>query len=103
VPMMPMPTMPTRLAIPSSRSFAADQQTAVAGPRQARFFCWICRAPGVVADRLENLAHAVGDPRRVMARTDCGRPGSGPVTEDLERPKLAAMAEGAGIASQRLF
>jgi len=58
---------------------------------------------GVVADRLENLAHAVGDPRRVMARTDCGRPGSGPVTKDLEWPKLAAMAEGAGIASQRLF
>src|SRR6202022_1441089 len=32
VPMMPMPTMPTRLAIPSSRTSAADQQTAVARP-----------------------------------------------------------------------
>jgi hypothetical protein len=31
--------MPTRLAITASRSFAADQQTAVAGPRQAWFFC----------------------------------------------------------------
>ncbi len=38
-----------------------------------------------------------------MARTDCGRPGSGPVTKDVEWPKLAAMAEGARIASQRLF
>jgi hypothetical protein len=39
VPMMPMPTMPTRLAIPSSRTLAADQQTAITGPRQERFFC----------------------------------------------------------------
>src|SRR5271169_6102644 len=56
--------------------------------------------PEVVADRLENVARAVGDPRRVMACTDCGfdtSAGMGRVTEDVVWAKLAAMAEGARI------
>jgi 5-methyltetrahydropteroyltriglutamate--homocysteine methyltransferase len=62
--------------------------------------------PEVVADRLENVARAVGDPKRVMACTDCGfdtSAGMGRVTEDVVWAKLASMAEGARIATQRLF
>ena len=61
--------------------------------------------PEVVADRLERVAQAVGDPKRVMAATDCGfdtSAGMGRVTEDVVWAKLAAMAEGAKIASARL-
>jgi len=45
-------------------------------------------------------------PKRVMACTDCGfdtSAGMGRVTEDVVWAKLAAMAEGARIATQRLF
>src|SRR6266436_5285785 len=61
--------------------------------------------PEVVADRLENVARIVGDPRRVMAGTDCGfdtSAGMGRVTEDVVWAKLKAMADGAKIASKRL-
>src|SRR5438874_10943185 len=61
--------------------------------------------PEVVADRLENVARAVGDLRRVMACTDCGfdtSAGMGRVTEDVVWAKLKAMADGAKIASRRL-
>jgi 5-methyltetrahydropteroyltriglutamate--homocysteine methyltransferase len=61
--------------------------------------------PEVVADRLENVARAVGDPRRVQAATDCGfdtSAGMGRVPEDVVWAKLQAMAEGAKIASKRL-
>src|SRR5205823_801768 len=61
--------------------------------------------PEVVADRLENVARVVGDPRRVMAGTDCGfdtSAGMGRVTEDVVWAKMKAMADGAKIASQRL-
>ncbi len=61
--------------------------------------------PEVVADRLENVARVVGDPRRVMAGTDCGfdtSAGMGRVTEDVMWAKFRAMAEGARIASRRL-
>jgi 5-methyltetrahydropteroyltriglutamate--homocysteine methyltransferase len=61
--------------------------------------------PEVVADRLERVAQAVGDPKRVMAATDCGfdtSAGMGRVTEDVVWAKLAAMTEGAKIASERL-
>ena len=61
--------------------------------------------PEVVADRLERVAQAVGDPHRVLAATDCGfdtSAGMGRVTEDVVWAKLAAMAEGARIASRRL-
>jgi 5-methyltetrahydropteroyltriglutamate--homocysteine methyltransferase len=61
--------------------------------------------PEVVADRLERVAQVVGDPKRVMAGTDCGfdtSAGRGRVAEDVVWAKLAAMAEGARIASRRL-
>jgi 5-methyltetrahydropteroyltriglutamate--homocysteine methyltransferase len=62
--------------------------------------------PEVVADRIERVARAIGDPRRVLAGTDCGfdtSAGMGRVSEDVVWAKLAAMTEGARIASQRLF
>jgi len=61
--------------------------------------------PEVVADRLERVAQAVGDPKRVMAATDCGfdtSAGMGRVTEDVVWAKFRAMADGAKIASDRL-
>ena len=62
--------------------------------------------PEVVADRIEQVARAVDDPRRVLAGTDCGfdtSAGRGRVADDVVWAKLAAMAEGARIATQRLF
>ena len=62
--------------------------------------------PEVVADRIEAVAAAIGDPRRVIAGTDCGfdtSAGRGRVAEDVVWAKLAALAEGARIASRRLF
>ncbi|HTQ35141.1 MAG TPA: cobalamin-independent methionine synthase II family protein [Stellaceae bacterium] len=62
--------------------------------------------PEVVADRLERVADAVGDPKRVMAATDCGfdtAAGMGRVPEDVVWAKLRAMADGAKIASDRLL
>jgi 5-methyltetrahydropteroyltriglutamate--homocysteine methyltransferase len=62
--------------------------------------------PEVVADRLERIVEVVGDPARVMAGTDCGfdtSAGMGRVAEDVVWSKLAAMVEGARIASRRLF
>jgi 5-methyltetrahydropteroyltriglutamate--homocysteine methyltransferase len=52
------------------------------------------------------VARAVGDPRRVLAGTDCGfdtSAGMGRVAEEIVWAKLRALAEGARIASQRLF
>ena len=62
--------------------------------------------PETVADRLERVAQAVGDPKRVMAATDCGfdtSAGMGRVPEDVVWAKLQAMADGAKIATDRLF
>jgi 5-methyltetrahydropteroyltriglutamate--homocysteine methyltransferase len=62
--------------------------------------------PEVVADRLERIAAAVGDPRRIIAGTDCGfetAAGSKMVVEEVVWAKLRSLAEGARIASQRLF
>lgn len=62
--------------------------------------------PEVVADRLERIAQVIGDPKRVIAGTDCGfdtSAGMGRVAEDVVWAKLKAMADGAKIASQRLF
>ena len=62
--------------------------------------------PETVADRLERIAEAVGDPARVLAGTDCGfdtSAGMGRVAEDIVWAKLASMVEGARLASQRLF
>jgi 5-methyltetrahydropteroyltriglutamate--homocysteine methyltransferase len=62
--------------------------------------------PELVADRIERVAAAVGDPTRVLAGTDCGfdtSAGWGRVAEDVVWAKLASLREGARIASERLF
>jgi 5-methyltetrahydropteroyltriglutamate--homocysteine methyltransferase len=62
--------------------------------------------PEVVAERIERVAAAVGDPTRVLAGTDCGfdtSAGMGRVTEDVVWAKLQALRDGARIASERLF
>jgi 5-methyltetrahydropteroyltriglutamate--homocysteine methyltransferase len=62
--------------------------------------------PELIAERLERVAAVVGDPRRVMAGTDCGFEsiaGKGRVSEDVAWAKLASMSEGARLASTRLF
>ena len=62
--------------------------------------------PEVIADRLERIAQVVGDPRRVLAATDCGfdtSAGNSRIAEDVAWAKLAALSEGAKLASQRLF
>lgn len=62
--------------------------------------------PQVVADRVERIAHAVGDATRVIAGTDCGfdtSAGMGRVAEDVVWAKLRSLRDGAAIASQRLF
>jgi hypothetical protein len=59
-----------------------------------------------VAERIELVARAVGDPRRVLAGTDCGfdtSAGKGRVADDVVWAKLKALAEGTRIASTRLF
>jgi len=62
--------------------------------------------PEVVAERLERIAASIGDPRRLVAGTDCGfdtSAGRGRVASDVVWAKLRSMAEGARIASDRLF
>jgi 5-methyltetrahydropteroyltriglutamate--homocysteine methyltransferase len=62
--------------------------------------------PEVVADRIERVARAVGDPQRVMASPDCGfetTTGAQMVAEEIVWEKLRAMRDGAEIASRRLF
>jgi 5-methyltetrahydropteroyltriglutamate--homocysteine methyltransferase len=61
--------------------------------------------PEAVADRIERVVQVVGDPRRVIAGTDCGfdtSAGSGRVAEDVVWAKLKSLAEGARLASTRL-
>jgi len=60
----------------------------------------------VVADRLERIAASVGDPRRIIAGTDCGfdtSAGIGDVAPSLVWEKLRALRAGADLASQRLL
>jgi 5-methyltetrahydropteroyltriglutamate--homocysteine methyltransferase len=62
--------------------------------------------PEVVAERIVRAAQAVGDPRRVLAGTDCGfdtSAGRGRVAADVVWAKLRALADGARLASARLF
>jgi len=62
--------------------------------------------PEVVADRIAQAAHAIGDPARVIAATDCGfdtSAGMGRVTTDVVWAKLRALRDGAQLATQRLF
>jgi 5-methyltetrahydropteroyltriglutamate--homocysteine methyltransferase len=62
--------------------------------------------PEVIADRLERVVEVIGDPRRVVAGTDCGfdsAAGAGRVAEDVAWAKLTALSEGASIASRKLL
>ncbi len=62
--------------------------------------------PGVVADRLVAVSHAVGDPHRVIAGTDCGfdtSAGFGAVAPSVVWDKLRALRAGADLASGRLL
>jgi 5-methyltetrahydropteroyltriglutamate--homocysteine methyltransferase len=62
--------------------------------------------PEVVADRIELVANAMGDPRRIIAGTDCGfdtAAGFHDVADDVVWAKLQALRDGAELASQRLF
>ncbi len=62
--------------------------------------------PEVVADRLAAVARSVGDPRRIIAGTDCGfdtSAGIGDVAPSVVWEKLRALRAGADLASQRLL
>jgi len=62
--------------------------------------------PEVVADRITRVAEVVGDPRRILAGTDCGfdtAAGLGEVAEEIVWEKLASLSAGAALASSRLF
>ncbi|MEA3215362.1 MAG: 5-methyltetrahydropteroyltriglutamate--homocysteine methyltransferase [Acidimicrobiia bacterium] len=62
--------------------------------------------PEVVADRLERVAEAIGDPTRILACTDCGfdtAAGFSQVALDVAWAKLRTMRAGADLASTRLF
>jgi 5-methyltetrahydropteroyltriglutamate--homocysteine methyltransferase len=61
--------------------------------------------PELIAERIERFANIVGR-ERVIAGTDCGFStfaGFGAVDADIVYAKLAAMAQGARIASERLW
>ena len=62
--------------------------------------------PQVVADRIERIAMAVGDPHRIIAGTDCGfetAAGSRMVVPEVVWAKLKSLSAGAAIASHRLL
>jgi 5-methyltetrahydropteroyltriglutamate--homocysteine methyltransferase len=62
--------------------------------------------PEVVADRLERVVHAVGDPTRVIAGTDCGfdtSAGIGDIAPSVVWEKLRALRAGADLATARLW
>jgi 5-methyltetrahydropteroyltriglutamate--homocysteine methyltransferase len=62
--------------------------------------------PEVVADRLVRVAEVVGDPRRVIAGTDCGfdtSAGIGDIAPSVVWEKLRALRAGAELATTRLW
>ncbi|MSP02208.1 MAG: hypothetical protein EXR07_14330 [Acetobacteraceae bacterium] len=62
--------------------------------------------PETISDRIERVVQVVGDPKKVQAGTDCGfdtSAGMRRVAEDVVWAKLSALAEGARIASERVF
>jgi 5-methyltetrahydropteroyltriglutamate--homocysteine methyltransferase len=62
--------------------------------------------PETIAERIERVVQVVGDPSRVQAGTDCGfdtSAGMRRVAADVVWAKLAALGEGARLASGRLF
>jgi 5-methyltetrahydropteroyltriglutamate--homocysteine methyltransferase len=82
----------------------ADDQIVVAGVIDSTTN--FVEHPEVVAERIERVANILGDPSRVIAGTDCGfdtAAGAGRVAEDVVWAKLAALSEGARVASNRLF
>jgi 5-methyltetrahydropteroyltriglutamate--homocysteine methyltransferase len=82
----------------------ADDQIVVAGVIDSTTN--FVEHPEVVAERIERVAKTLGEPGRVIAGTDCGfdtSAGAGRVAEDVVWAKLAALSEGARIASGRLF
>jgi 5-methyltetrahydropteroyltriglutamate--homocysteine methyltransferase len=82
----------------------ADDQVVVAGVIDSTTN--FVEHPEVIAERIERVARVLGDPARVMAGTDCGfdtSAGAGRVAEDVVWAKLAALREGARLASDRLF
>jgi len=82
----------------------ADDQLLVAGVIDS--LTNFVEHPEVVADRIERVAAAVGDPSRVLAGTDCGfdtSAGWGRVAEDVVWAKLASLRDGARLASERIF
>ena len=82
----------------------ADDQVIVAGVIDV--LTNFIEHPEVVAERLERMAAEVGDPQRVLAGTDCGfdtSAGMGRVATDVVWAKLAALRDGARIASERLI
>jgi 5-methyltetrahydropteroyltriglutamate--homocysteine methyltransferase len=82
----------------------ADDQLLVAGCIDT--LTNVVEHPQVVADRLVRVAEVVGDPRRVLAGTDCGfdtAAGIGRVAPDVVLAKLGSLAEGARLATARLF
>ena len=59
-----------------------------------------------MADRIERVAAALGDPIEVLAATDCGfdtSAGWGRVAPDVVWAKLRSLRDGAKLASTRLF
>jgi 5-methyltetrahydropteroyltriglutamate--homocysteine methyltransferase len=66
----------------------------------------IVEHPEVVADRLVRVSEAVGDPRRIIAGTDCGfdtSAGIGDIAPSVVWAKLRALRAGADLATARLF
>lgn len=62
--------------------------------------------PGVVAKRILEFVDVIGDKERVIASTDCGFStfaGYVMVAEDVAWAKLKALADGAALASQKLW
>jgi 5-methyltetrahydropteroyltriglutamate--homocysteine methyltransferase len=62
--------------------------------------------PEVVADRLERVALVVGDPRRLIAGTDCGfdtSAGIGDIAPSVVWEKLRVLRAGADLATTRLW
>ncbi|AUX08558.1 5-methyltetrahydropteroyltriglutamate--homocysteine methyltransferase [Halalkaliarchaeum desulfuricum] len=62
--------------------------------------------PAVIADRLERFVDAVGDPDRILAGADCGLgtfAGFGAVDPEIAWQKLDALADGAALASERVY
>ena len=82
----------------------ADDQILVAGVIDT--LVNVVEHPEYIAERLERVAQVIGDPKRVLAGTDCGfdtAAGSGRIAEDVVWGKLASLRDGAKLASQRLF